>query len=77
VAGGPNAALVNSVGLSLTQRRSGNEVPGPLPILGAGVAFGLSRKGNPRSIRLSLAGEAFLPIHSGQRRRRDSKLGKG
>jgi len=44
VAGGPNAALVNSVGLSLTQRRSGNEVPGPLPILGAGVAFGLSRK---------------------------------
>ncbi len=44
VAGGPNAALVNSVGLSLTQRRPGNEVPGPLPILGAGVAFGLSRK---------------------------------
>jgi hypothetical protein len=47
VAGGPNAALVNSVGLSLTQRRPGNEVPGPLPILGAGVAFGLSRKGKP------------------------------
>ncbi len=44
VAGGPNAALVNSLGVTLTQRRPSTEVPGPLPILGAGAAFGLSRK---------------------------------
>mgnify|MGYP001810668350 CR=1 FL=1 len=44
VGGGNNNALANSMGVTLTQRRPKNEVPGPLPILGAGVAFGLSRK---------------------------------
>jgi hypothetical protein len=40
----PNVAIVNSLGVTLTQQRPTESVPGPLPILGAGAAFGLSRK---------------------------------
>jgi hypothetical protein len=36
------ASVVNSLGLTLTQKTT--SVPGPLPILGAGAAFGFSRK---------------------------------
>lgn len=37
------ASVVNSLGLTLTQKGP-DSVPGPLPILGAGAAFGFSRK---------------------------------
>lgn len=37
------ASVVNSLGLTLTQKGP-DAVPGPLPILGAGAAFGFSRK---------------------------------
>ncbi|MCT0206721.1 hypothetical protein [Synechococcus sp. CS-1332] len=37
------ASVVNSLGLTLTQQGPAS-VPGPLPILGAGAAFGFSRK---------------------------------
>lgn len=44
VGGGINNAVANSLGVTLVQQRPSTEVPGPLPILGAGAAFGLSRK---------------------------------
>lgn len=40
----PNLAIVNSLGVTLTQQTPTDSVPGPLPILGAGAAFGFSRK---------------------------------
>jgi hypothetical protein len=40
----PNVSLVNSLGVTLTQKTATESVPGPLPILGAGAAFGFSRK---------------------------------
>jgi hypothetical protein len=41
---GANSSIVNSLGVTLTQNVPTNQVPGPLPILGAGAAFGFSRK---------------------------------
>jgi hypothetical protein len=41
---GANSSIVNSLGVTLTQNVPDESVPGPLPILGAGAAFGFSRK---------------------------------
>jgi hypothetical protein len=38
------SGTINSFGLQFTQRNPTPEVPGPLPIFGAGAAFGFSRK---------------------------------
>lgn len=40
----PGPATINSFGLQFTQTNIPTSVPGPLPILGAAAAFGLSRK---------------------------------
>lgn len=43
--GGPNKfATINSFGIQFSQTEPEPTVPGPLPILGAGAAFGMSRK---------------------------------